>query len=319
MDASSLLMTWGSFKKELRDLCSDLKPAHRRPMATSAANFLAVLMSISYSQTSWGQVGTFYQTSNNSSQYCDPGCVHGVCQQVVNSAALYCNCRGTGYTGVACNVSESLSGINFSAGPSPLADSPCSPACQHGGICKQDINSAAYYCECSRTGYKGASCAAPDLNASPPTMSTSSCVPACQHGGTCRQEVNSAAYYCDCSGTGFSGAACSGQSTGPTYSSAMPPSSILCSPGCQNGGICRQGTNSAAYFCDCTNTGFKGATCSAQARDKSPAVNSSRNISACSPACQHGTTCKQAVNSGVFYCDCEGTAFTGQDCSMLRR
>ncbi|CAK0787273.1 hypothetical protein CVIRNUC_010491 [Coccomyxa viridis] len=167
-----------------------------------------------------------------------------------------------------------------------------------------------------RTAFKGASCSAGSLGPSTTPANTPACAPPCLHGGACRQEVNSQAYYCDCSETGYSGANCSGQKALPSSASAPAASASACSPACQHGGLCKQEISSGAYFCSCAGTGYKGATCSALLTAYSPSVNSSKTASACSPPCQHGSACRQAVNSGAFYCDCEGMAFAGQDCSL---
>ncbi|CAL5229448.1 g12773 [Coccomyxa viridis] len=188
---------------------------------------------------------------------------------------------------------------------------------------KQEVNSAAYYCDCSRTGYKGATCSAPSLASGPSanlSASTSPCSPPCQHGGLCKQEVNSAAYYCDCSRTGFRGAFCAAQTNASSPGmaiQAVPSNASSCTPACQNGGACKQAVNSGAFYCDCSRTSYKGATCSALAA-YSPAMSAASNVSACSPPCKNGAPCKQEVNSGAYYCKCQGTAFTGQDCSIAQ-
>lgn len=40
----------------------------------------------------------------------------------------------------------------------------------------------------------------------------------------------------------------------------QPAPATGCRPACLNG-LCRRGYNTAAYYCDCSNTGFTGATC----------------------------------------------------------
>ena len=288
-------------------------------MAARVAKVLhAALVLVWWCQTSCGQQSSAYVTPPQSSEGCYPACVRGVCRQAVNSATLYCDCKGTGYAGETCNAPQSTGSGSSSAGPASASGqaSACSPACQNGGICRQDINTAVYYCDCSRTAFKGASCSAGSLGPSTSPANTPACAPPCLHGGVCRQEVNSQAYYCDCSETGYDGANCSGQKALPSSASAPAASASACSPACQHGGLCKQEINSGAYFCSCAGTGYKGATCSALLTAYSPSVNSSKAASACSPPCQHGSACRQAVNSGAFYCDCEGMAFAGQDCSL---
>ena len=253
---------------------------------------------------------------------CSPVCQNGgVCRQEVNSAAYYCDCSRSGFSGVACTGAASPRSPAAASQAAPTQASPCTPACQHGGTCRQELNSAAYYCDCSRTSYKGATCSAPSLASGPSaniSASTSPCSPPCQHGGLCKQEVNSAAYYCDCSRTGFRGAFCAAQtnaSSPATAIQAVPTNASSCTPACQNGGTCKQVVNSGAYYCDCSRTSYKGATCSALAA-YSPAMSVASNMSACSPPCKNGAPCKQEVNSGAYYCKCQGTAYTGQDCSI---
>ncbi len=255
---------------------------------------------------------------------CDPACVRGTCKQAVNSIALYCDCSGTGFRGPLCNTSQSIAPSAGAIASSQT--STCSPVCQNGGVCRQEVNSAAYYCDCSRTGFGGVACLAAASPRSPAAASqaaptqASPCTPACQHGGACRQEVNSAAYYCDCSRTGYKGATCSAPSLASGPSANLSASTSPCSPPCQHGGLCKQEVNSAAYYCDCSRTGFRGAFCAAQTNASSPgmaiqAVPS--NASSCTPACQNGGACKQAVNSGAFYCDCSRTSYKGATCSAL--
>ncbi len=142
----------------------------------------------------------------------------------------------------------------------------CSPACERG-VCRQAVNSIALYCDCSDTGYTGATCAQAQNSSTSsvlvPSGTPSTCSPACQHGA-CRQAVNSQIFYCDCSGSGFTGATCSQQTlSSQTLTASPPPSAIpaTCSPVCQNG-HCKQAVNSGAFYCDCSGTNFIGITCS---------------------------------------------------------
>ena len=203
--------------------------AQRAPQVLRVASFILWCY-----QTSWGQQSSAYFTPPQSSAQCYPSCVRGVCRQAVNSVTLYCDCKGTGYAGETCNAPQSAGSGSSSAGAASASGqtSACSPACQNGGICRQDINSAVYYCDCSHTAFKGASCSAGSLGPSTSPANTPACVPTCLHGGVCRQEVNSQAYYCDCSETGYSGANCSGQRALPSNASAPAASASACSPAC---------------------------------------------------------------------------------------
>ena len=255
----------------------------------------------------------------SSTSACIPACQNGgACTQAVNSDVYYCDCSSTGYTGATCSALSSRSSPP-SISPAASNTSACTPACQNGGACTQAVNSEAYYCDCSSTGYKGATCSAPRTVIGAPASSTSPCTPACRNRGSCKQAVNSEAYYCDCSGTGFTGAACTAQNASTSPAAAIPAvstSAAACTPACRNGGSCMQAVNSDAYYCDCSNTGFRGASCSAQITAYSPAPSAASSLSACSPPCKNGGACTQAVNSDVYYCDCQSTGFSGQDCSI---
>ena len=75
-------------------------------------------------------------------------------------------------------------------------------ACQNG-VCQQEYNSNAYYCECG-SGFTGAACNVSSAVApATPATSTAGCPVACEHG-QCTQEFNSNAYYCQCD-SGYSG------------------------------------------------------------------------------------------------------------------
>lgn len=131
----------------------------------------------------------------------------------------------------------------------------CSPACLRG-ICRQAINSNAFYCDCSGTGYNGVACDTPGTGklteglsaAASPAQAAGSqqpigCAPACQNSGICKQEVNSAAYYCDCSSTGYGGIACT--QALPASTAAVPSAASIglpatFNPGCQHGGLCKE-------------------------------------------------------------------------------
>ncbi len=253
---------------------------------------LALLAVCACLQTSLGQgysrsfPSTQYQQGQNSAE-CDPACVRGICRQAVNSAALYCDCKGTGFVGLSCTASQS-SASPF-GGPAPSPADSCSPPCQHGGLCKQATNSAAFYCDCGRTGYKGATCSAPSLGSSSSANVSSNSFSA-QSNASSRAEA----------------------------SSAVTASASACFPACQNNGSCKQAVNSGVYYCDCSHTAYKGPTCSAQI-GHNPAMDMAANSSACSPPCDHGAPCKQEVNSGMYYCDCQSLAFIGQDCSIPQR
>jgi hypothetical protein len=77
----------------------------------------------------------------------------------------------------------------------------CDPGCEHGGRCVSGT------CDCSGTGYSGATCGAPV------------CTSACQHGGSCVEPD-----VCDCAGTGYSGPTCEAlESTCPTSTHSCVP------------------------------------------------------------------------------------------------
>lgn len=72
-----------------------------------------------------------------------------------------------------------------------------------------------------------------------------------------------------------------------TVSAVVPE----CDPVCENGGVCVD-TN----VCDCTGTGFTGATCG--------------EAITCTPVCENNGVCVATDT-----CDCAGTGFTGPTCS----
>ena len=213
--------------------------------AVAATVLLLLSLTCGRLHVSLGQ-GVSVPPSSGVAPACDPACIRGTCKQAVNSVALYCDCSGTGFRGPVCNTFQ---GIAPSSGaPTPSPTSRCSPVCQNGGACRQEVNSAAYYCDCSRTGYKGATCSAPSIASGPSanlSATTSPCSPPCQHGGECKQEVNSAAYYCDCSRTGFRGAFCAAQANASSPApavQAVPSNASSCAPACQNGGHLQAGS-----------------------------------------------------------------------------
>lgn len=53
-------------------------------------------------------------------------------------------------------------------------------------------------------------------------------------------------------------------------SAAVTSNTSSCCPGCQQGGVCRQAVNLGASYCDCSSTGYQGASCSAQSSMYSP-------------------------------------------------
>eukprot|EP01116_Phalansterium_solitarium_P000822 TRINITY_DN10685_c0_g1_i1.p1 TRINITY_DN10685_c0_g1~~TRINITY_DN10685_c0_g1_i1.p1 ORF type:complete len:1225 (+),score=375.14 TRINITY_DN10685_c0_g1_i1:189-3863(+) len=103
-----------------------------------------------------------------------------------------------------CNCSTGWNGTNCQT---PICPSPC----MHGGVC--DLPG---HCDCSGTGYIGATC-----NATPV------CLPPCEHNGTCVNDN-----VCNCTGTGYHGATCQ--------------TPVWCTPGfCQHNSTC-SGTNTCA-------------------------------------------------------------------------
>ena len=97
---------------------------------------------------------------------------------------------------------------------------------------------------------------------------TSVCDPPCVNG-ICEESV------CLCN-TGWSGETCE---------------TPVCSPVCQNGGVCQEGN-----VCDCSGTGFTGNLCQTEVT--------------CDPECVNG----ECVESGgVYTCDCD-SGWTGETC-----
>jgi hypothetical protein len=99
-----------------------------------------------------------------------------------------------------------------SSAQAPQSASSCGLQCLNGGSCRQAVNSLAFYCDCTGTGYSGALCSqmiSPEAPSLAALATAGKCKAPCQNGGTCTQAVNSLAYYCVCSGTGYSGANCS--------------------------------------------------------------------------------------------------------------
>jgi hypothetical protein len=259
--------------------------------------------------------------TQNQASGCSPACSRGTCRQAINSQEYYCDCTGTGYSGTTCSVPGSATSTGLQPVASPSAaenkSAACAPACQNGGLCKQEVNSAAYYCDCSGTDYTGLACTQSQSATSPSLSATgqsTACIPACQNGGLCKQEVNSAAYYCDCSSTNYSGLACTQSQPATAPSVSGTGQSSACIPACQNGGFCKQEVNSAAYYCDCSSTGYGGVACTQFPPASAPSLPATGQSAACIPACQNGGQCKQEVNSAAYYCDCSGTGYSGVAC-----
>jgi len=187
------------------------------PAVRSLKTFLVIC---AYLRTSLGQgwstslTPTQLQYGQDSAQ-CDPACGRGVCKQAINSTDLFCDCKGTGFVGPACNVSERFAASSWGDASWPEG---CSPPCQHGALCRQDIDSAASYCDCSHTGYRGVACAYPGSspsagflfntsssqnNASIPAKAIRSgemadaslCHPSCQNEGVCKKALSSGRFF----------------------------------------------------------------------------------------------------------------------------
>ncbi|TNF34807.1 MAG: hypothetical protein EP329_06850, partial [Deltaproteobacteria bacterium] len=79
---------------------------------------------------------------------------------------------------------------DIDCGGSCAACTPCTPACQNGGVCIGPDT-----CDCFGTGFGGATCTE--------ALSAPVCSPACANGGVCV-----ATNTCDCTGTGYSGTLC---------------------------------------------------------------------------------------------------------------
>ncbi|MCA9518289.1 MAG: SUMF1/EgtB/PvdO family nonheme iron enzyme [Myxococcales bacterium] len=199
----------------------------------------------------------------------------------------------------------------------PDVQLPCATACEHGGFCLDGV------CDCTGTGYRGASCAepvctdpclnggtctAPDTcscatNYSGDACETPSCGAPCEHGGTCV-----AVGVCACEGTGYTGTHCEtpvcttpcqngGFCAGPETCDCGDDAAYegaactvpICGATCKNGGACV-----APDTCDCTGTGYTGDSCT---------------VPICPGECLHGGVCS-APNT----CDCDGTGYTGDRC-----
>ncbi|KAF6777888.1 hypothetical protein AHF37_02385 [Paragonimus kellicotti] len=111
-------------------------------------------------------------------------CFHGG-RCTMNRGVPQCDCIGTDYTGVRCEIAQTC------------------PAgfCQNGGRCS--VQKGNYVCDCTGTGFRGVICTEP--LACPPNY--------CLFGGICTV-LPGKQYMCDCSRTGRTGKNCEGSSTG---------------------------------------------------------------------------------------------------------
>lgn len=204
---------------------------------------------------SWGNgYENFGKTANEACCVCGGGkyiqtnpCDLSPCKnggQCSSSGLSYtCNCVGTGFSGITCEIEDSASP---SAMPTPLSsDFPstapssqpsesdeCSPnPCFNGGSCTDGADS--YICTCP-SGYGGDRCET-NIDDCPGNS--------CSNGATCVDGVDE--YTCLCP-AGFVGEWCEININD-------------CNPNpCENGGICSDGVGS--YSCLCPS-GFEGDRC----------------------------------------------------------
>jgi hypothetical protein len=237
---------------------------------------------------------------------------------VPNSEAYFCDCSGTGRSGIDCGTGDSKSTAPASNSSSPAtttgAGTVSCPVPCNNGECTPNFNSDTYYCKCKAGSDPNASgCSAAAPAASPPATATT-CPVECVNG-QCLQVMNSDSYYCSCI-SGFSGPACKVSTTAATAptTAAASTGTPTCPVSCKHG-QCLQQFNSDTYYCNCT-TGFTGPDCGSgsAAADSPTAAVKAADTTGCSIDCKRGT-CKPVLNSYEYYCECP-TGYTGWDCGV---
>jgi hypothetical protein len=190
-----------------------------------------------------------------------------------------------------------------------------SSPCSHGGVCSEPT-AGTFACDCSGTGYGGATCAT-DLD---------ECLTnPCAHG-TCVNMPGT--FTCDCDGTGYGGATCATDvdecqagvcKNGAACTNTTGGFTCACTAGwdgatcevdidecqnspCDNGGECID--LDGGFFCDCVD-GWTGATCET-------------DLDTCTllSPCANGGACTNVVGGSGYSCDCSGTGFAGSTCAV---
>ena len=166
------------------------------------------------------------------------------------------------------------------------AQAGCQPECVNG-VCQHDpgLEDSAYYCNCADSGYAGSTCAEPLPSASAPVSDP--CAPGCMHG-ICTLTATSEAYVCSCEGY-YTGDYCNITSF-DSDSAASAPLQTAVSELVSSGG---------------------------------PAVSPPppaplTSTTACMPACANGGICELQDDDSTFACNCTGTSYTGQWCSISK-
>ena len=194
--------------------------------------------------------------------YPNPCLNSGEC--AVSGDKAVCTCK-TGFSGDLC------------------ATTPCSATpCKNSGVCSVSVagdGSGTFACDCTGTGFTGATCEDTSPCASDP----------CKNGGTCKDASNALGYECSCL-SGFGGDQCQNDpcSTNP----------------CNNGGTCavvmvsKDNASVGTAVCTCKGV-FIGPTCDNKPCDSNP--------------CQNGGTCTD-VDGGTFTCACKN-GYSGNTCT----
>jgi hypothetical protein len=134
-------------------------------------------------------------------------------------------------------------------------------------------------CDCSGTGYSGATCTIPECFVAPANPV------GCQNQGFC---------------TGPDICSCQGAYEGPQCETFNPAKGCTGNSACRNGGTCVEGTSIFGQ-CQCVGL-WDGPTCET-------------STSTCDLDCQHGGVCIDNT-TGPDSCDCSGTPFVGTVCEV---
>ncbi|TNF37036.1 MAG: hypothetical protein EP329_04155, partial [Deltaproteobacteria bacterium] len=178
----------------------------------------------------------------------------------------------------------------------------CNPACGHG-VCVSDVPSNT--CDCTGTGYSGATCDTPV------------CTAPCLNGGTCVAPDT-----CDCAGTGFEGATCADDvdectvgsdncDVNATCTNTVGGFTCACDSGYTGDGVtcadvdeCTLGSDNCDANATCTNT-VGGFTCACDSGYTGDGVTCA-DVDECtlgSDNCDVNATCTNTV--GAFTCACD--------------